>query len=106
MAPAMTVSLQLTIRHMRAFVALAEELHFGRAADRLHLTSPALSQTLRQLEVMVGTTLVRRTTRRVELSPAGPAALPHARAAIAAFDIAVAHMQRAARGEVGDLVVG
>jgi DNA-binding transcriptional LysR family regulator len=102
----MTVALQLTIRHMRAFVALAEELHFGRAADRLHLTSPALSQTLRQLEVMVGTTLVRRTTRRVELSPAGEAALPHARAALAAFDSAVAHMQRAARGEVGDLVVG
>jgi DNA-binding transcriptional LysR family regulator len=91
---------------MRAFVVLAEELHFGRAADRLHLTSPALSQTLRQLEVMVGTTLVRRTTRHVELSPAGEVALPHARAALAAFDNAVAHMQRAARGEIGHLVVG
>jgi DNA-binding transcriptional LysR family regulator len=91
---------------MRAFVVLSEELHFARAAARLNLTSPALSQTLRQLEVTVGTTLVRRTTRRVELTPAGEATLERARAAITAFDSAVAHMQRAARGEVGDLVVG
>ena len=78
----MAVSLQLTIRHLRAFVALAEELHFGRAAASLHLTSSALSQTLRQLEVAVGTTLVRRTTRAVELTPAGRAALEHAQAAL------------------------
>jgi DNA-binding transcriptional LysR family regulator len=91
---------------LRAFVALAEELHFGQAAARLHLTSSALSQTLRQLEVAVGTTLVRRTTREVELTPAGRAALEHARAALVAFDTAVAHMQRASRGEVGDLAVG
>jgi DNA-binding transcriptional LysR family regulator len=100
------VSLQLTIRHLRAFVALADELHFGRAAARLHLTSSALSQTLRQLEVAVDTTLVRRTTREVELTPAGRAALEHAKAALTAFDSAVARMQRAARGEVGDLAVG
>jgi DNA-binding transcriptional LysR family regulator len=98
--------MQLTVRHLRAFVVLAEELHFGQAAARLHLTSPALSQTLRQLEVAVGTSLVRRTTRSVELTPAGQAALERARAALTAFDSAVAHMQRAARGEVGDLVVG
>jgi DNA-binding transcriptional LysR family regulator len=102
----MAVSHQLTIRHLRAFVALAEELHFGRAAASLHLTSSALSQTLRQLEVAVGTTLVRRTTRAVELTPAGRAALEHAQAALIAFDSAVARMQRAGRGEVGDLAVG
>src|SRR6266567_655867 len=102
----MAVSLQLTIRHLRAFVALAEELHFGQAAARLHLTSSALSQTLHQLEVAVGTTLVRRTTRQVELTPAGRAALEPAKAALTAFDSAVAHMQRASRGEVGDLAVG
>jgi DNA-binding transcriptional LysR family regulator len=61
---------------------------------------------LRQLEVAVGTTLVRRTTRSVQLTPAGQAALERARAALTAFDSAVAHMQRAARGEVGHLVVG
>src|SRR5207244_12622852 len=82
---AMAVSLQLTIRHLRAFVALAEELHFGRAAASLHLTSSALSQTLRQLEVAVGTALVRRSTRAVELTPAGRPALEHAQAALAAF---------------------
>lgn len=98
--------MQLTIRHMRAFVVISEELHFARAAARLHLTSPALSQTLRQLEVAVGATLVHRTTRNVELTPAGHATLERARAAITAFDSAVAHMQRAARGEVGDLLVG
>lgn len=102
----MAVSLQLTIRHLRAFVALAEELHFGQAAARLHLTSSALSQTLHQLEVAVGTSLVRRTTRQVDLTPAGRAALEHAQAALTAFDSAVARMQRAARGEVGDLAVG
>jgi DNA-binding transcriptional LysR family regulator len=91
---------------MRAFIVLSEELHFARAAARLHLTSPALSQTLRQLEAGIGTTLVHRTTRRVELTPAGHATLERAQAALTAFDSAVAHMQRAARGEVGDLVVG
>lgn len=97
---------QLTVRHFRAFVALAEELHFGRAAACLHLTSSALSQTLRQLEVAVGATLVRRTTRRVELTPAGAAALEPVQAALRAFDSAVAWMQRATAGEVGDLAVG
>jgi DNA-binding transcriptional LysR family regulator len=102
----MELPMHLTIRHLRAFVVLAEELHFGQAAARLHLTSPALSQTLRQLEAAVGTQLLHRTTRHVELTPAGVAALERAHAAITAFDSAVAHMQRAARGEVGDLVVG
>lgn len=102
----MSVSMQLTNRHLRAFVVLAEELHFGQAAARLHLTSSALSQTLHQLEVAVGASLIHRTTRHVELTPAGRAALDQARAALVAFDGAIAHMQRAGRGEVGDLVVG
>ncbi len=102
----MELPTQLSIRHLRAFVVLSEELHFARAAARLHLTSPALSQTLRQLEVAVGAMLVHRTTRRVELTAAGQATLERAQAALTAFDSAIAHMQRAARGEVGDLVVG
>ncbi len=100
------VPLNLTVRHLRAFAAIAEERHFGRAAAELHLTSSALSQTLNQLEAAVGTTLVRRTTRRVELTRAGEAVLDQVRDALAAFDIAVASMQRAARGEVGDLSLG
>ena len=66
----MTVSMQLTVRHLRAFVVLAEELHFGQAAARLHLTSPALSQSLRQLEVAVGTSLFHRTTAEEQLDVA------------------------------------
>jgi DNA-binding transcriptional LysR family regulator len=102
----MSPSLQLTLRHLRVFHAIAEERHFGRAAAQLHLTSSALSQTLQQLETAVGTTLIRRTTRQVELTPAGEAVLEQVHAALAAFDVAITSMQRAARGEVGDLSVG
>ncbi len=102
----MTVSQQITIRHLRAFVAVAEEQHFGRAAAALHLTSSALSQTLRQLETAVGAVLVRRTTRSVELTPTGVAALEAARHAISAFDAALERIQEVARGEAGVLRVG
>jgi DNA-binding transcriptional LysR family regulator len=102
----MAVSLQLSIRHLRAFVALAEDLHFGRAAAGLHLTSSALSQTLTQLEAAVGGKLINRTTRQVELTPAGREALAGAKDALLAFDEAIVHMQRAVRGEVGELTVG
>jgi DNA-binding transcriptional LysR family regulator len=99
-------ALNLTIRHLRAFVVLAEELHFGRAAAALHITSSALSQTLNQLEVEIGTSLIYRTTRKVELTSIGAEALPAAKEAIASFDLAVERMQRVARGEDGELVVG
>lgn len=102
----MTASLQLTIRHLRAFVALAEDLHFGRAAASLHLTSSALSQSLTQLETAVGTSLIHRTTRQVELTAAGRETLEAAKAALAAFDDAIAQMERVGRGEVGELTVG
>ena len=67
------------LRRLDAFVAVAEELHFGRAADRLHIAQPALSQQVRQLEQDLGLTLLERTTRRVALTPDGEAFLPHAR---------------------------
>lgn len=67
------------LRRLDAFVAVADELHFGRAADRLHIAQPALSQQIRQLEADLGLTLLERTTRRVALTVDGDALLPHAR---------------------------
>ncbi|MEM8707000.1 MAG: LysR family transcriptional regulator [Actinomycetota bacterium] len=67
------------LRRLDAFVAVAEELHFGRAAERLHIAQPALSQQVRQLENDLGLALLERTTRRVTLTADGAAFLPHAR---------------------------
>src|SRR6478752_7563368 len=67
------------IRHLRAFVAVAEELNFGRAAARLYVSQPALSRQIRALERLVGCDLLRRSTHRVELTLAGEALLDRAR---------------------------
>ena len=68
-----------SLRRLDAFVAVADELHFGRAATRLHIAQPALSQQVRQLETDLGLTLLERTTRRVALTVDGKAFLPYAR---------------------------
>jgi monoterpene epsilon-lactone hydrolase len=81
------------IRHLRAFVAVAEELNFSRAAERLYLSQPALSRQIRTLERFVGCELLRRSTHRVELTLAGEALLDRARAVLAAVDDAVATAQ-------------
>jgi monoterpene epsilon-lactone hydrolase len=80
----------IELRHLRAFVAVAEELNFGRAATRLYLSQPALSRQIRSLERLVGCDLLRRSTRRVELTLAGEALLNRARALLADLNSAVA----------------
>lgn len=96
----------IELRHLRHFVALAEEGHFGRAAERVFVVQQALSSSIRNLEEEVGVPLVARTTRRVELTPAGAAFLVGARATLSQAERSVELARRAARGEVGRLAVG
>jgi DNA-binding transcriptional LysR family regulator len=96
----------LELRQLRYFVAVAEELHFGRAAERLHMSQSPLSRAIRELERELGLVLFVRTTRRVELTPAGSALLERARRALAEIDAAVEDARRAAEPEGGLLGVG
>src|SRR5690242_4349678 len=81
------------IRHLRAFVAVAEELNFGRAAARLYLSQPALSRQIRALERLLGCELLRRSTHRVELTVAGSALVDRARGLLADLDEAISATQ-------------
>ncbi|WJR66734.1 LysR family transcriptional regulator [Neorhizobium sp. CSC1952] len=96
----------MDIRSMACFVAVAEELHFRRAAERLHLTQPSLSQRIRALEFEIGTDLFVRDRRSVALTPAGKAFLEPARRAIENADAAKEQALRAMRGEAGRLRLG
>ena len=96
----------MELRHLRYFRAVAEELHFGRAAERLHIAQPPLSQQIRQLERELGVTLLVRSTRKVELTPAGSAYLTRAVAILDAVDDATEQAQRIAEGVEGRLAIG
>lgn len=96
----------MELRHLRYFVAVAEELHFGRAAARVHIAQPPLSQQIRQLEQELGVVLFNRTRRRVELTPAGRAFLEEVRRVFEQTERAVHTAQRASRGEIGRLEIG
>src|SRR5579859_3008567 len=96
----------MELRHLRYFIAVAEELHFGRAAQRLCIAQPPLSQQIQQLEREVGFLLFHRTRRHVEMTAAGQLFLDAARAALADLEQAAAAGRRIARGEVGWLGIG
>jgi DNA-binding transcriptional LysR family regulator len=96
----------MELRHLRYFVAVAEELHFRRAAERLHMSQPPLSQQIRQLEEEVGVQLLLRNQHRVELTASGAAFLERAREILDAVESAAIEARRVQRGEVGRLAVG
>jgi DNA-binding transcriptional LysR family regulator len=98
--------LEVEIRHLRYFIAVAEELHFGRAAQRLGMAQPPLSQQIRRLEEELGVQLLQRTKRRVQLTGPGRAFLEEARKTVAQMSRAAEVAQRASRGEVGRLAIG
>jgi DNA-binding transcriptional LysR family regulator len=95
--------MNLELRQLRYFVTVAEELHFGRAAERLHMTQPPLSQAIAGLEELLGTPLFLRNRRQVELTPAGSALLPEARRMLLEAAELPELVRRAAAGEAGRL---
>jgi DNA-binding transcriptional LysR family regulator len=96
----------MDLRHLKYVIAVAEELHFTRAANRLGIGQPPLSQQIKQLEEELGTPLFIRATRTVSLTEAGRAFLPYARAALNAAEQAALAAKRAARGELGQMRIG
>ncbi|WP_158276647.1 MULTISPECIES: LysR substrate-binding domain-containing protein [Solirubrobacterales] len=97
---------RIELRHLRSYVAVAEERHFRRAAERLHMSQPPLSQQIKTLEEALGVELLIRNRRGVEVTVAGQAFLEQARAVLAAMDQAVDVARRADRGELGRLSIG
>jgi len=87
--------IQLETRELEYFIALADELHFGRAAVRLSIAQPALSKAIRRIETRLGVPLFTRSSRHVELTPAGKALQEHGRHALNAVSAAIRHAQRA-----------
>ena len=96
----------MDLRHLRYFLAVAKEGHFGRAAERLHIVQPALSMQVRALETELGVTLFERTSRRVLLTEAGALFRVEAERTVQQAARAKDVAQRAGRGEVGSVRIG
>jgi DNA-binding transcriptional LysR family regulator len=96
----------MEVRQLEAFVAVAAELHFGRAAEKLHIGQPTLSELIQRLERELGTPLLQRTTRRVALTSAGAELLARARAILDDIAAAGAAVRRLGTGETGSVRLG
>ncbi|WP_430513348.1 LysR substrate-binding domain-containing protein [Pannonibacter phragmitetus] len=96
----------LLLRHYELLVVLAEELHFGRASERLGISQPQLTLQLKQMEELIGATLFERNRRNVGLAPAGQLLLPEARAVLRHAARAESVAMRAGRGMIGELALG
>ncbi len=96
----------IELRHLRYFIAVAEELHFGRAAERLHMAQPPLSQQIKQLEDLLGFKLFERTKRSVQLTEAGQGFLAESYRLFRQLEQAIETGRQVSRGEKGQLVIG
>ena len=96
----------MPLRHLRCFVAVCEELHFGRAAQRLHVTQPPVSLAIKELEEELGVKLLERTSRRMSLTRAGEDALHDARSVLTAADTMRRRAREVAQGLMGSLSIG
>lgn len=96
----------IELRHLRYFLAVADTLHFGQAAERLGMSQPPLSQQIRQLETLIGAQLFVRSHRRVRLTESGELLQQRARSLLRQMDVAVDEVQRVQRGEMGELAIG
>lgn len=98
--------MNIELRHLRYFVAVAEELHFGRAAARLNISQPPLSQQIQILEAQVGAKLLARTNRSVSLTAAGAQFLADSRQILSQVEAAAVRAARLHQGETGELRIG
>ncbi len=96
----------MEMRHLRCLVAVAEELHFGRAAERLHLSQPPVSLAIKELEAELGVVLFERSSRRIALTCAGEEALADARAVLARTELLKRRAHEEAEGRSGSLAIG
>ena len=98
--------MSVELRHLRYFTAVAEEMNFGRAAERLHIAQPSLSQQIRRLESLIGVELFDRSGRTISLTPAGEALAGRTRRTFEDVDAAVTAARDAASGIIGRLAIG